>query len=658
MKFIDFGGQKAAVIALDTLVIGTGCAGFNAADTLYDLGRTDVAILTEGVNMGTSRNTGSDKQTYYKLSLCSDGADSIYELADNLFQGGSVNGDTALAEAAGSVRSFMKLVNLGVPFPTNRYGEYVGYKTDHDPRQRATSCGPLTSKIMTEKLEASVLRKGIRIYDGMEAVKLIKENGRIAGVAAIDKNRLSEDDWGLTVFRCNQVILATGGPAIAYDASVYPESQTGMTGMALEAGAGACNIQEWQYGLASTKFRWNVSGTYQQVLPRYIAVDSQGNEREFLTEYFEKPEQALDMVFLKGYQWPFDTNKIAGSSIIDIIVHHEVFHKGNRVFMDFRQDPKGLENGFGGLSEETRNYLERSGALMATPIARLEKMNRKAIELYAAHDIDLYKEPLEVSVCAQHNNGGLAVDCDWQSTVPGLYVAGEAAGTFGVTRPGGSALNSTQVGSLRAAEHIAFSPRKPVPAEELEGAAAEAVRETFARMEELLRGGDTDLAAGRKHFQQKMSLYAAHIRGPKAMEELAGELEGAFRGFFGENGARSPLDLPFAFKNRDMLLVQRAMLSAMALTGKACLSRGAALLADPSGKAAEMPGMKAGEELEAYRYLPGNGSHREDWIRTAWDGEQFASDFQAIRPLPKTDDWFENVWNEYNRRLEAAGLRE
>ncbi len=179
MKFAECGGQKAAVISLDTLVIGTGCAGFNAADTLFDLSRTDVAILTEGIKMGTSRNTGSDKQTYYKLSLCSDGADSIYELADNLFQGGSVNGDTALAEAAGSVRSFMKLVNLGVPFPTNRYGEYVGYKTDHDPRQRATSCGPLTSKIMTEKLEASVLRKGVRIYDGMQAVRLIVEDGAV-----------------------------------------------------------------------------------------------------------------------------------------------------------------------------------------------------------------------------------------------------------------------------------------------------------------------------------------------------------------------------------------------------------------------------------------------------------------------------------------------
>ena len=130
-------GRTIPVYALDALVIGTGCAGYNAADWLYDLGRTDVAIVTEGIKMGTSRNTGSDKQTYYKLSLASDEADSVQEMAQTLFSGGSVNGDTALAEAAGSVRSFMKLVNLGVPFPCSEYGEYVGYKTDHDPRPRA-----------------------------------------------------------------------------------------------------------------------------------------------------------------------------------------------------------------------------------------------------------------------------------------------------------------------------------------------------------------------------------------------------------------------------------------------------------------------------------------------------------------------------------------
>lgn len=648
MNWVDINDQKLAVIALDTLVIGSGCAGFNAADTLFDLGRS-VAILTEGLKMGTSRNTGSDKQTYYKLSLCSDSADSIYELAENLFRGGSVNGDTALAEAAGSVRSFMKLVNLGVPFPTNQYGEYVGYKTDHDPRQRATSCGPLTSKVMTEKLEASVRRKGIPIYDGMQAIRLVTENGEIRGVLALDFNRLSEEDWGLTLFRCNQVILATGGPAIVYDASVYPESQTGMTGMALEAGAAACNLQEWQYGLASTKFRWNVSGTYQQVLPRYIAIDREGRQREFLSEYFEKPEQALDMIFLKGYQWPFDTDKIAGSSIIDILVHHEIFHKGNRVYMDFRTDPTGLKKGFSSLSEEAFSYLERSGALLETPIARLEKMNPQAIQLYASHGIDLYTEPLEIAVCAQHSNGGLAVDLNWQSTIKGLYVAGEAAGTFGIARPGGSALNSTQVGSQRAAEHIAFTRKLAMPSEIPTESDMETAKRVEKEISQLLSGKGKSLLDQRKHFQSKMSLYAAHVRDAKAMEALEAELKEAFQIFFTENQAKNPRELGFAFKNRDMLLVQLAMLSAMQLSGEDCCSRGSALMTHPDGQQLTMAGLNGAEDLSAYRYLPGNGSHRQDWLQTLWQGQNFSSSFVPVRPLPRTDDWFETIWQEYNR---------
>ena len=85
-------------------------------------------------------------------------------------------------------------------------------------------------------------------------------------------------------------------------------------------------------------------------------------------------------------------------------------------------------------------------------------MNPLAIDLYKRHGIDLYAEPLEIGVCAQHHNGGIAVDADWQSGVRGLYVAGEAAGTFGVRRPGGSALNAAQVGSLRAAEEAGYRP--------------------------------------------------------------------------------------------------------------------------------------------------------------------------------------------------------
>ena len=132
-----------------TLVIGTGCAGYNAADTLYDLGYRDILIATEGIHMGTSRNTGSDKQTYYKLAIQSGETDSVEQMAQTLAAGGSVNGDTAYVEAVNSLRCFMKLVNLGVPFPTNEYGEFVGYQTDHTTTKRATSAVPLTSKFMT-----------------------------------------------------------------------------------------------------------------------------------------------------------------------------------------------------------------------------------------------------------------------------------------------------------------------------------------------------------------------------------------------------------------------------------------------------------------------------------------------------------------------------
>ena len=123
----------------DTVIVGTGCAGYNCADWLYTLGRRDLAIVTRGRLSGASRNTGSDKQTYYKLSLASGMPDSVRKMARDLCAGGGVNAGVALAEAAGSTRSFMKLVNLGVPFPCNEYGEFVGYQTDHDHSDRKST---------------------------------------------------------------------------------------------------------------------------------------------------------------------------------------------------------------------------------------------------------------------------------------------------------------------------------------------------------------------------------------------------------------------------------------------------------------------------------------------------------------------------------------
>lgn len=639
-------GRTVPVYALDALVVGTGCAGYNAADWLYDLGRRDIAIVTEGVHMGTSRNTGSDKQTYYKLSLAGADADSVQELAETLFAGGSVNGDTALAEAAGSVRCFMKLANLGVPFPCNAYGEYTGYKTDHDPRQRATSAGPLTSRFMTEALEASVTRKGVRIFDQMQAVRLLTQDGAVRGLLALDRSKPGPD--GLTLFAADHIILATGGPAGIYDASVYPCGQTGRTGMALEAGAAAVNLQEWQYGLASVDFRWNVSGTYQQVLPRYISVDRDGTEREFLPDYFETPQQALDAVFLKGYQWPFDVRKVQGSSVIDLIIHNETVHLGRTVYMDFRTDPRGLDPAFSGLSEETVAYLRNSDALVATPIARLKRMNPDAVALYRAHGIDLETTPLRVAVCAQHNNGGLAVDADWQTTVRGLYAAGECAGTFGVYRPGGTALNSAQVGAMRAAEHIACSGAPTAFDADAFARCARASLEKFLTQALAVPcdGQSADYRM-RDALRREMSAQAAHIRDPEALETLCSAREQQIADFFQTYRLTAPGGFAQMLALRDLLVTQAAVLSAMALSARTWGSRGSGLVLSKGGQpvCAALPDM---------RIQPGGGG-TDQLLKTVWTPAGASSSFAPVRPLPERDGWFETVWRDYRAR--TKGLR-
>ena len=285
-----------------TVVIGSGCAGLNASDWLAALGETDVAIVTENLLSGTSRNTGSDKQTYYKLSLAGDDGDSVGDMAQTLLRS-DVHGDTALCEAANSARCFMKLASLGVPFPMNEYGEYVGYQTDHDVRRRATSAGPLTSRFMTEALERSVKARGVELLDHVLAFRILTDERGVTGLLCLDT---AQREWLL--IRCVHIVLCTGGPAMIYRNSVYPESQCGMSGMAFAAGAAGANLDCWQYGLASVKFRWNVSGSYQQALPRYVSVDADGVEREFLSEALGAAE-AMDRTFLKGYQWPFDPRK-------------------------------------------------------------------------------------------------------------------------------------------------------------------------------------------------------------------------------------------------------------------------------------------------------------------------------------------------------------
>lgn len=644
--------------SLNTVVVGTGAAGYNAADSLYDLGQKDIAIITEGIQSGTSRNTGSDKQTYYKLTLSGDTPDSVYEMAQTLFKGGSMHGDIALVEAALSAKGFYKLVSIGVPFPHNRYGEYIGYKTDHDPRERATSAGPLTSRFMTEKLEMQVKSKGIKVFDGMVVIAILTRDGQAIGLLAVDARKQGEENYGFTLFNYTNVIYATGGPAGIYLTSVYPEGHTGMSGIAFEAGALGINLTESQYGIASIKFRWNLSGTYQQVIPRYISTDSNGNnKREFLDEYIQDRGKMLDAIFLKGYQWPFDPKKIEhfGSSLVDVLVYCEIQIKGRRVFLDFQNNPsRSLKDGefdWSLLGSEARSYLANSGALFGRPIDRLARMNQPAIDLYLSNGIDLSKEPLEIAVCAQHNNGGLRGNLWYESNLLHLFPVGEVNGVFGVYRPGGSALNSTQVGSLRAAQYIAAHyAEKPMDPDSFIKTVKDTVLSNLDRAKVFLSGSEpSTIIQNRLKMQSRMTRSGAHIR---ALEDVEKDLEACFtdlRNFEDATRVSSPSELVEAFKNRDILLTQIAYLSAIReYIRKGGQSRGSYLVRDDQG-------ILPAENLPAsFRFSLDKGALLDKALVVGLnvDGDQVKvhTKWEQIRPIPREDNWFETVWSQYRRK--------
>ncbi len=367
-------------------------------------------------------------------------------------------------------------------------------------------------------------------------------------------------------------------------------------------------------------------------------------------------------VFLKGYQWPFDPRKAVdgGSSLVDILVYEETVVKGRRVFLDFRSDPRGDARlaPFAPrlLAPEAHGYLERSGALMPAPLARLRKMNPPAIELYGAHGIDLAREPLEIAVCAQHNNGGFRASIWWESSLRGLFPVGEVSGTHGVTRPGGSALNAGQVGSARAALFIARRRAgRPLSDHAFARAAGPLVLEKAGLAEAMLgrdRRGSLAPVACLAEVRRRMSACGAAVRDPGEVRAGAARARELWLRARHELRAVSPRELPRAFKALDLSLTHAVYLEAITeYLERGGKSRGSYLVPDPSGRP---PHPKLGERwafslaergdlvdtniLEVR--LDGAGRVRKRWV--------------PVRPLPAADGWFEQVWDDFrNDRIVA-----
>jgi len=669
-------GVSVPVTYVNTVIVGSGAAAMACAVRCVEFwrragiedGQDRLLVVTAGLSLGASRMSGSDKQTYYKLGTSPRVPDSAADFAKALTAFGCCHGDIALVEGLCSLRTFYHLAEAGVPFPHDPWGAFIGYKTDHDPYERATSAGPKTSKFMAEALEAKARRLGVQIADKQVVVDFVTSGEgsqrRIVAMVCLDVSRQDSQEPALSAYVAENWVLAAGGPGQIYAATVYPRGQVGIHGPALKAGLVGCNFTESQYGLASVKFRWNVSGTYMQAVPRIFSTDAAGSdEREFLTEYFGDMPAMATNIFLKGYQWPFDAQRIVGqqSSLIDMAVHQETVVRGRRVWMDFLRNPVGGEGWdsfrLEALGSEAVQYLTKTGATQETPIQRLAHMNPLAIDIYAENGIDLRREPLEIAVCAQHHNGGFAVNKWWESNIPHVFVIGEMAGTHGVKRPGGAALNAGQVGALRAAEYItqAYGAEQPDPSSH--AAAVQAgLGEALRQLRTMLAKGPSARASPSEamaEIAQRMTRFGAHLRSRGGAEAAFEAAKRQYRRCL-EEGLKidSSAQLRQAVLTIQQCLTHVAMLKAVCgMFQRAAGSRGSHCILDEEG-AVMHPALIDPDNGKPYRFRQENLSLRETILHLRYDGaaeDLFELWDEQVRAIPDRQIAFEPAWAEFRR---------
>ncbi len=652
---LGIGDMHIPVFRSGGVVVGSGAAGLRAAVEMKRRG-VDVAIISQSAWGGTSACSGSDKQTLHTANTA-DRGDNYHSMARAIRAGGAMDEDTAYIEAVGSSRAMASLQYLGLPLPQDPTGGTLRYQTDHDEVGRATSCGPRTSRLMVKVLSQEAIGLGIPLYNHTTAVRILVdgngEDRRARGVLTIrPKEATDTNPLGLAVFQCDALVLAAGGPGELYRDSVFPNGCFGSLGLALEAGIELVNITESQFGIGTRRegFPWNLSGSYVQTLPYIHSVDPDGQEHNFLAEYYRTTQELASNVFRKGYQWPFHATRMLefGSSLVDLAIHRET-ESGRKVFMDFNRNPEpvpgDLPFSLDRLDDDVRRYLCNSGVVQEMPIDRLRHMNPLAIELYRRYKVDIAAQPLEFAVNNQHMNGGISVDTWGRSTLPGCYAIGEAAGTHGATRPGGSALNAGQVFGTRVAEHVAAGPNARTPASaDIAGPTQSAVRQIHA----LLRPDSPLTPAGvRASVQARMSDKAGIICTPSDVEQALTEaraLNAEIRNV-GLSLVR-PSEAGRVLQWQQMALASEAVLQALDhFVRHGGGSRGARAICDPAGDCLpETPG----GTLEQFRFRKERECDKAEQIRVRLeDGDMKISVIpnrsfdEASKPVFERDwpDW-------------------
>jgi len=519
------------LIHCDVLIIGAGGAGLRAAIEAKETFKKGKILLVAKGSLGASGVTAtacSDRMAFHATLPYTEpgGSDNWKYHAEDIYRiGGYVSdGDLAMILAKESQTALEYLDRLGVPFVKREDGRIDQFITDGSEYARACYTGPRTANHIEEALVKKIASMDIRIIEHCMIADLIKYRGRVIGAFGIDEREKAGIRERLNVFSSKTIILATGGAGEVFETHVFPEGMTGDGyALAYRAGAELVNMEFIQIGPASIKTRLNCSGSLMRTVPRFL------NEKgeEFLKNYLPEmtsPAEISNLVFEKGASWPVSLDK--KTHLIDVAMLKEIA-QGHRVFLDYRTNPEGFQ--FDDLDPKWQQRYEREikepiplRERARSPLDRLTEINPESIEWLKEHGINLrIGERIEIAPCIQHFQGGVKIREKGNTSLKGLYAAGECAGgQHGANRPGGNALLDGQVFGKISGREAALEAMNLHLKPSIKPRRIEEYSSKFNRM----KNGKRPLEV-RRSLQSITSSYASVVRTPEGLRKGLKRLE-------------------------------------------------------------------------------------------------------------------------------------
>jgi succinate dehydrogenase / fumarate reductase, flavoprotein subunit len=390
----------------DVLVVGAGCAGMRAAIEAFDAG-ADVAMVSK---IHPVRSHSGAAEGGINAALGNASEDNPEKHAYDTVKGSDYLGDQDAIqilcdEAPADV---YQLENWGAVFSRTEDGRIAQRPFGAAGEPRTAYAADITGHVLLQVLYEQVLKRDILTYEEFFAWKLVVNDDRCQGVICWDLL-----DGGLKSLGAKTVILATGGAGRLYTGTTnaYACTGDGMT-MALRVGVALEDMEMMQFH-PTTLAPTGVLITEGCRGEGAYLLNSEGDR--FLKRYAPNAmELASRDVISRAEQTEIDEGRgIDGNVLLDLR------HLGAERILERLHGTRELSMTFAG--------------------------------------VDPIYEPIPVRPGAHYHMGGVDTDVWGQTTLEGLYAAGEVAcvSVHGANRLGGNALMETITYGKRAGQHAA-----------------------------------------------------------------------------------------------------------------------------------------------------------------------------------------------------------